>query len=151
MVLFQMVHNEKPFRRCSVRYWTFSESPTWSDIFPLYSKKKWKADVYWPKIVTYTVNIVKFLVHIISKHPLKAISLIFETGTVGPCLYREVKLGEGAWPPAPFPHWLRPCFCWALITKDLLGSHFWNFMLMTPRKLVTLHWLHFSRILKEPL
>ena len=39
------------------------------------------AAIYCPKILTYTVNIVKYLVHIISKHPLKALSLMFETET----------------------------------------------------------------------
>ena len=35
VVFFWMVHNKKLFRRSSVNYWTFSEGPMWSDIFPL--------------------------------------------------------------------------------------------------------------------
>ena len=44
------------------------------------------------------VKIVKFLVRIISEQLLKAIFLMFETETVGPCM---VPLA---------PQWLRPCF-----------------------------------------
>ena len=33
VVFFQMVHNKKFFRRSSVKYRSFSEGPTWSDLF----------------------------------------------------------------------------------------------------------------------
>ena len=39
LIFFQMVHNEKIFRRFSVKYRTFSEDPTCSDVFPLCSWK----------------------------------------------------------------------------------------------------------------
>ena len=45
------------------------------------------------KYVAYTVNTVKFLVHIISKHGGKAIPLMFETEICGPFLVRKIKLG----------------------------------------------------------
>ena len=35
VVFFRMVHNEKIFRSPSVKYWTFSEGPTLSDLFPV--------------------------------------------------------------------------------------------------------------------
>ena len=46
----------------------------------------------------------EFLVHIISEHPQKTISLMFETETLGPCLVRKLKCvcrggGGGVWPP----------------------------------------------------
>ena len=50
---------------------------------------------------------MKFLVRKISEHPQKAISLMFETETVGPCLIRKLKWGMGEHPPWP-PQWLRP-------------------------------------------
>ena len=37
VVFFLMVHNEKIFRRSSVKYRTFSEGPAWDDLFPLCS------------------------------------------------------------------------------------------------------------------
>ena len=42
-------------------------------------------------MLVYTVKIVKFPVRIISEHLKKAISLMFETETVGPCLVRKLK------------------------------------------------------------
>ena len=54
------------------------------------------------------VNIVKFLVHIISEHPLKAISLMFENETVGPCLFQKLKCGGAMVTLARPPRWLRP-------------------------------------------
>ena len=104
VVFFQMVHNKRLFRRSSVKYWTFSKGPTWSDLFPLRIKKKWKAAVNCPKIVVYTVKIIKCLVRIISEHPQKAISLMFETETVGLCLVRKLNLvGGGMAPQPPLP------------------------------------------------
>ena len=85
VVFFRMVHNEKIFRRSRDKYRTFSEDPTWSDIF-LCSYKKWKAAINCSQNVAYTVKIVKFLVNIISEHPWKAIFLVIETETVWPCL-----------------------------------------------------------------
>ena len=35
VLFFRMVHNKKLFRRSSVKYQTFSEGPTWSDLFVL--------------------------------------------------------------------------------------------------------------------
>ena len=63
-----------------------------------------------PKIVAYMVKIVKFLVCIISEHPKKAISLMFETETLGPCLVRKLKWGGmGLYPhPSLPPQWLNP-------------------------------------------
>ena len=49
----------------------------------------------------------EFLVHIISEHPQKTISLMFETETLGPCLVRKLKCvcrgggGGGYGPLAP--------------------------------------------------
>ena len=63
VVFFRMVHHKKLFRRCSVKYRTFSEGPIWSDLI-----KNWKPAVNCPKIVAYTVKIVKFLVRIFSEH-----------------------------------------------------------------------------------
>ena len=37
------------------------------------------------------VKIVKFLVRVVSEHPLKVITLMFETETVGPCLVPKLK------------------------------------------------------------
>ena len=69
VVFLWMVHNKKLFRRSSVKYQTFSEGPTWSDLFSLRSKKKWKAAVNSPRIVVYTVKSVTFLVRINSEYP----------------------------------------------------------------------------------
>ena len=62
VVFFWIVHNKKLFRRSSVSYRTFSEGPTWSDLFPLCSQKKWKAVVNCPNIVAYLVKILTSLV-----------------------------------------------------------------------------------------
>ena len=77
-----MVRNTKFFRRSSVTYRTLSEGPTWSDLFPLCSLKKWKAAVNYLKTVAYMIKIVKFLVHIVSEHLLQATFLMFKTETV---------------------------------------------------------------------
>ena len=34
---FRMIHKEKFYIKSSVKSWTFLESPTWSDLFPLRS------------------------------------------------------------------------------------------------------------------
>ena len=49
---------------------------------------------------------MKFLVHIISEHPKKAVSLTFETETVRPCLIWNLKWGGGIapWPPSGYDH-----------------------------------------------
>ena len=49
---------------------------------------------------------MKFLVRVISEHSLKAISVMFESGTFGSCLVQKLKskgVGEGdeSWLPAP--------------------------------------------------
>ena len=65
------------------------------------------------------VKIVKFLVRIISEHLLKAIFLMFETETAGPCLVWKLQWG-GHGPPSP--QWLRPCarlFFFNLFIKPL--------------------------------
>ena len=89
-------HNKQLFRRSSVKYRTFSEGPTWSDLFPLCSKKKWKTAVNCPKIVAYMVKIVKFLVCVISEHPQKAISLMIKTWWT--LFSSETEVGR-SWPP----------------------------------------------------
>ena len=101
MVFFQMVHNEKLLIRSGVKYRTFSESPTWRDLFPLCSYKKWETAVYCRKIVAYRVKIVKCLVHIISENLLKAISLMFETETLT-LFSSEIEVGSHA--PLPPTH-----------------------------------------------
>ena len=98
-----MVHKKKLFRKSSVKYGTFSEGPTWSVLCPLCSYKKWKAVINCPKIVACTVNIVKFLVCIISKHSWKAISLMFEIEICGPCLLWKIKWGRGQHGPSGPP------------------------------------------------
>ena len=50
------------------------------------------------------VKIVKFLIRIIFEHLLKAMFLMFETETVGPCLVRNLKWGGGTRPPWPPLH-----------------------------------------------
>ena len=74
---------------------------------------------------------VRFLVYIISEHPLKAISLISETETVGTCLFWKLKWrkerGDGkwgieVWPPAlPSSSGYAPVMRYALkgISKSL--------------------------------
>ena len=62
VIFFWIIHYEKLFRRSRGKYQTFLEGPMWSDLFPFCSKKKWKAAINCPKIVAYTVKIVKFLV-----------------------------------------------------------------------------------------
>ena len=66
-------------------------------------RKNEKAAINCSKIVAYSVKIVKFLVSIISEHPQKAIFLVFEAETVGPCLVQKMKLGL-----IP-PQWLCSC------------------------------------------
>ena len=39
MVFFWMVHKKKLFKRSSVKYWIFSEGPTWSDLSPMLLEK----------------------------------------------------------------------------------------------------------------
>ena len=95
VVFFRMVHNEKIFRRSKVNYRTFSEGPTWSDLF-LCCYKKWKVTANCSNTTAYSRKIVKFLVSINSEHPYKAISLVFEAGTVGPCLVQKLKWGAMA-------------------------------------------------------
>ena len=58
VVFFWMIHNKKIFRRSNVKWSIY-----------LMSLKKWRANVNCPKIVAYTVKIVKFLVRVISEHP----------------------------------------------------------------------------------
>ena len=65
VVFVQMVHYVKLFRRSSVKYRTFLEGPTWSDLFPYVVRKNEKLS----KIVAYTVKIMKLLVRKISEHP----------------------------------------------------------------------------------
>lgn len=60
VVFFQMIHNEKRFRRPNVKYRTFSEVPTWSNLFPICSYKRQKAAIICTKTVVYTVKIVKY-------------------------------------------------------------------------------------------
>ena len=43
------------------------------------------------KSCSITIKTVKFLVRVISEHSYKAISMIFETETVGPCLFWKMK------------------------------------------------------------
>ena len=67
VVFLQMVHKKKLFRSSSVsdlKYQTFSEGPTWSDLFRLCSSKKWKAAINCQKNVTYTVKLKKCPVRI---------------------------------------------------------------------------------------
>ena len=52
------------------------------------------------------VKFVKFLVHINSEHPQKAMSLMFEIETVGPFLAQKLKWGDHA---TPTPQRLCPC------------------------------------------
>ena len=62
--------------------------------------EKWEAAVNCPNIAAYSVKIVKFLVRIISEPPWKAISLMFETETFGPCLVWKLnyrRKGIGGW------------------------------------------------------
>ena len=54
MVFFRMVDNKKLFSKSSVKYRTFSEGPTSSDLFPLCSLRKWKAAVNYPKVLLST-------------------------------------------------------------------------------------------------
>ena len=89
LVFLQMIHNKKLFREPSVKYRTFSEDPTWSDL-------KLKSRLKLSKNYSIHGKIVKFLVRIISEHPLKVISLIFGTEIVGPCLVWKFQ-------------WLPPC------------------------------------------
>ena len=42
VIFFWMVHHKKLFRRSGVNYWTFSEGPTWIDLFPYVVRKKMK-------------------------------------------------------------------------------------------------------------
>ena len=52
------------------------------------------------------MNIAKFLVRIVSEHPLKAISLMFENETVGPCLFQKLNweaMAPCLPPPTPLP------------------------------------------------
>ena len=42
MVFSWWVHNKKLFRKCNVKYRTFSEGPTWSDLFPLAQMKSYR-------------------------------------------------------------------------------------------------------------
>ena len=98
VVFLWMVHNKELSKSSRVKYQTFLKGPTGSDLFSLCSQKKWKAAINCPKIVTYTVKIVKFLVRVISEHSLKAISVMFESGTFGSCLVQKLKskgVGEG--------------------------------------------------------
>ena len=116
MVFFRMVHNEKLFRRCSVKLRTFSENPTWSNLFFLFIKK-WKVAVNCTKIVAYMVKVVICLVLKISKQQypskkqypwclkLKLLDLVW----VG--IWGE---GHGT---LLLPQWLRPSY-W---TSKLLG------------------------------
>ena len=90
VVFIRMFHNKKIFRRCSIKYRTFHKVQR-DVIYLAYVFKEWKAAVNYPKIVAYAIKIVKFLVCIISEHPLKAISLIFETKTVGTSLVQKLK------------------------------------------------------------
>ena len=46
---FRMVHNEKLFRNPSVKYPTFSDDPTWSDVFPYVFRKTEKIVAYMVK------------------------------------------------------------------------------------------------------
>ena len=68
MVFLQMDHNKELFKSSRFKYRTFSKGPIWSDLFPLCSCNRWKPAINCPKIVVYTVKIVKFLVRIISEH-----------------------------------------------------------------------------------
>ena len=110
-----MVHKKKLFRKSSVKYRTFSEGPTWSVLYPLCSYKKWNAVINCPKIVACTVNIVKFLVCIIFKHPWKAISLMFEIEICGPCLLWKMKWGRGQHGPSGTPV-ATPLRIWKIFT-----------------------------------
>ena len=76
--------------------------------------EKMKTRRKFSKNCAYKAKIVKFLVRIISEHPEKSTSLIFETETVGNCLVQELKWGEGAWPPNP-AQWLDP---WTNVNKN---------------------------------
>ena len=49
------------------------------------------------------VKIVKFLLRIISEHLLKAIFLMFEMETVGPCLVQKLRWSRGAIAPLAHP------------------------------------------------
>ena len=65
----------------------FSEGPALS-IGPFQ-----KAAINCSKIVAYMVKIVNFLVSIVFEHSQKAISLVFETETVGSCLIQKLRCG----------------------------------------------------------
>ena len=59
-----------------------------------------------PKIIAYAVKTVKFIVCIISEHPLKSISLIFKTETVGLCLVQKLnQTGGGGGRHGPLAPW----------------------------------------------
>ena len=66
-------------------------------IYFSYKVKPWKAALNCPNIVTYTIKIVKFPVRVISEHPLKTISVMSETETVGPSLVQKLKWGARGW------------------------------------------------------
>ena len=103
-----MVHKKKLFSRSSVKYRTFSEGPREVIYFPYVVKKKWKAAINCPKIVTYTVKIVKFLVLYNFWTSVKSNIRNVWNWNFWTLFGSEIEV-RGPWPPA-FPSGYAPAF-----------------------------------------
>ena len=85
------------------------------------------------KIVACTVKIVKFVFCIISEQPWKAISLMFKTKTVGPCLFQKFAPAL----PSGYDPGMTKLLCW--LTLWLGRWLIWLYFILQKIKMYHLH------------